>query len=208
MATVGQDRILRCVCLPISLCMTMFTHNGYRIYNIAQGKQIRYYKASESDEGSILKVLPKCYILSCILIVPYCRSQWIHLACLWPPVARINHCIFMISTRENVSLNSMVIQVVTYTCIHMHIYLHAYIYIHPRRYTQMQTCTHTLTYTRTYAHMHTHSHTHACIHMHTHAHTNTHSTAKYFKHYCISEVVTGIKFSLDCKRLLSVSGDG
>ena len=50
-----------CVCMCMRVvcvfaCVTMYPRNRCRIYNIAQGKQIRYYKASESDEGSILKV--------------------------------------------------------------------------------------------------------------------------------------------------------
>ena len=78
---------------------------------------------------------------------------------------------------------------------------------------------HSGSYICMYVYMYTDTHT-STIHINIHTRTQTYTRMYTYKHtytiihilmmwlHNVSEVVTGIKFSLDCKRLLSVSGDG
>ena len=100
---------------PVVLCIVYTQANGtcyYRIYSIAQGKQIRYYKASESDEGAILKV-PSHPLHTTYTYINITRSHWTLLGCLWLQVVQTNQFASMIFTLENALPNCMDIQVLS-----------------------------------------------------------------------------------------------
>ena len=101
--------------LFIVLCSAYTQANStyfYRIYSIAQGKQIRYYKASESDEGAILKVPSIPSRLN--LIHNDIRLHLTLLGCLWLQVVQTNQFAYMTFTPENALPNCMDIQVLSH----------------------------------------------------------------------------------------------
>ena len=106
-------------CINVVLCSVYTQANGtcyYRIYSIAQGKQIRYYKASESDEGAILKV-PSHPLHTTYTHINITRSHWTLLGCLWLQVVQTNQFASMIFTLENALPNCMDIQVLSQTSV-------------------------------------------------------------------------------------------